>query len=139
MRTNGIVYLTKKVEFSASHRYYQPKLSAAQNKKVFGKCAWPNGHGHNYILEVTVAGSVNSLTGMVMNIKQLKRFLQKVVQRLDHRYLNRDLPQFKRLVPTTENIARVLWRILQEQYPRLPLHKIRLTEGEEVCVEYYGR
>ncbi|MBI1976404.1 MAG: 6-carboxytetrahydropterin synthase [Candidatus Omnitrophica bacterium] len=138
MRKDGVIYLTKKVEFSASHRYHQPKLSVAENKKIFGKCFWPNGHGHNYALEVTIAGGVDPVTGMVMNIKQLKRFLQKVVQRLDHRYLNRDLPEFKRLVPTTENIARVLWQIILGQYPQLPLHRIRLTEGEELCVEYYG-
>lgn len=135
---SGIVYLTKKVEFSASHRYYQPKLSVTRNKRLFGKCFWPHGHGHNYTLEVTIKGPVDPITGMVMNIKELKRILQQVVERFDHRFLNLDLPEFKKIVPTTENIARVIWRMIQKRHPKISLSRIRLWEGSELYVEYHG-
>ena len=134
----GIVYLTKKVEFSASHRYYQPKLSVARNKRLFGKCFWPHGHGHNYTLEVTIRGPVDPVTGMVMNIKELKRILHQVVEKFDHRFLNLDLPEFKEIVPTTENIARVIWRMIQKRYPKISLSRICLWEGNGLYVEYFG-
>ncbi len=134
----GIVYLTKKVEFSASHRYHQPKLSVAQNKRLFGKCFWPHGHGHNYTLEVTIQGPVDPVSGMVMNIKELKRILHQVVEKFDHHFLNLDLPEFKKVVPTTENIARIIWQMIQKRYPKISLSRIRLWEGSGLYVEYYG-
>lgn len=135
---SGIVYLTRKAEFSASHRYYQPKLNRPQNKRLFGKCSWPHGHGHNYTLEVTVCGRVDPLTGMVMNIKDLKKVLQGVVEKFDHRFLNLDLPQFKKTIPTTENIARVIWQMIRKRYPEISLTRIRLSEGSGLYAEYYG-
>lgn len=138
MKESGIVYLTKKVEFSASHRYYQPKLSAAQNRRLFGKCFWPHGHGHNYTLEVTIKGPVDSVTGMVMNIKELKQILHQVVEKFDHHFLNLDLPEFQKIVPTTENITRVIWQMIRKRRPRISLSRIRLWEGSGLYVEYYG-
>ena len=134
----GLVYLTKRVEFSASHRYYQPKFSPTQNRRTFGKCTGSYGHGHNYTLEVTIRGPVDPMTGMVMNIKELKRILEQVTRQLDHRYLNLDVPYFKKNIPTTENIAVVIWQLILKKSPGLALHRIRLWEGNELYVEYYG-
>ena len=88
-----MVYLTRKVEFSASHHYHNPDLSAAENQRIFGKCNNPNGHGHNYTLEVTVKGSVDAQTGFVVDLKQLKEILEReVVSVYDHRHLNHEVP-----------------------------------------------
>ena len=138
MKRGNIIYLTKRVEFSASHRYYQPKFNQTENERIFGKCSWPHGHGHNYTLEVTISGSVDPITGMVMNIRELKRILKNVVEKLDHRFLNLDISQFKKKVPTTENIACVIWEMIQGKYPNLSLSRIRLWEGDGLYVEYFG-
>ena len=84
-----MVYLTRKIEFSASHLYHNPQLSAEENRRIFGKCNNPHGHGHNYTLEVTVAGEPDPVTGMVLDLKELKEILEReITQRMDHRFLN---------------------------------------------------
>ena len=88
-----MVYLTRKIEFSASHLYHNPAFSAEENRRVFGKCNNPHGHGHNYVLEVTVAGEPDPATGMVLDLKELKEILQReVTDRMDHRFLNYEVP-----------------------------------------------
>ena len=104
-----MVYLTRKIEFSASHLYHNPAFSAEENRRVFGKCNNPHGHGHNYVLEVTVAGEPDPATGMVLDLKELKEILQReVTDRMDHRFLNYEVPELAGQIPTCENIAAVI-------------------------------
>ena len=131
--------LTKKMEFSASHRYWNPGWSEEKNKEVFGKSAGPYGHGHNYTLEVTVEGEVDEETGMIINLYSLKEIMKEVLKDFDHKNLNEDNPYFKELIPTTENIARVMWDIFYEKLgpdPSCRLHRIRLYETNDLYVDY---
>jgi len=131
--------LTKKMEFSASHRYWNPGWSEEKNKEVFGKSAGPYGHGHNYSVEVTVEGEVDKETGMIINLYRLKEIMKEVLEDFDHKYLNEDNPYFKELIPTTENIARVMWDIFYEKLgtdPGCKLHRIRLYETDDLYVDY---
>ena len=99
-----MVYLTRKAEFSASHFYNNPKLSPEENQKIFGKCNNPHGHGHNYTLEVTVKGQVDQRSGFVVDLKELKEIMNReVIEAVDHRFLNREVEEFKDRIPTTEN------------------------------------
>ena len=129
------VLLTKRIEFSASHRYHNEAWDAARNRAVFGACNHEPGHGHNYLLEVTVSGEVDRRTGMVVNLFDLKRVLQEVLEEFDHYHLNLDTPYFKDAIPTTENIARVLWQRLETQKDIGRLHTIRLYEDEDLCAD----
>ncbi|MGH7889865.1 MAG: 6-pyruvoyl trahydropterin synthase family protein [Thermodesulfobacteriota bacterium] len=132
--------LTKRVDFAASHRYWNPKWSEEQNKSVFGKCTSPHGHGHNYILEVTLEGKVDPDTGMIINLYDLKPILSDVLKDFDHKYLNEDNSEFKDLIPTSENIARVLWDSLEGKLKKTPdcrLHRIRLYETSDLYVDYW--
>ena len=132
--------LTKRVDFAASHRYWNQEWSEAENKAVFGKCTSPYGHGHNYILEVTLEGEVDPDTGMIINLYDLKPILSDVLQDFDHKYLNEDNPDFKDLIPTTENIARVLWDSLEkklEEDTNCSLCRIRLYETTDLYVDYW--
>ena len=134
-----MVYLTRKVEFSASHHYHNPDLSAAENQRIFGKCNNPNGHGHNYTLEVTVKGSVDSQTGFVVDLKQLKEIMNReVVDALDHRYLNKEVPEFAKQIPTTENIAIAVWKRLQGKLNVARLHRVRIYETPDLWADFYG-
>jgi 6-pyruvoyltetrahydropterin/6-carboxytetrahydropterin synthase len=134
-----MVYLTRRAEFSASHYYHNPELTLEENRRIFGKCNNPHGHGHNYALEVTVAGDVNPRTGMVLDLKDLKKLLEAEVFRLmDHRFLNKEVPVFARKIPTTENIAIEIWNLLASKLPVAKLHRIRLYESPDLYVDYYG-
>lgn len=129
------VLLTKRIEFAAAHRYHNEDWDLARNRAVFGACNNDPGHGHNYMLEVTVAGEVDEWTGMVVNLYDLKGVLKQVLEEFDHKHLNHDTPYFKQVVPTTENITAVLWRILAA-YPEIGrLEKIRLFEDEDLFAE----
>ena len=120
--------LTKRLEFSASHRYHNPKWDEAKNKQVFGPCNNENTHGHNYIIEVTLQGEIDPVTGMIINLYDLKQYLWEVLEEFDHKNLNLDTPYFDTLIPTTENLALTLWKAL-EQHPQMPaLDRIRLFE-----------
>jgi 6-pyruvoyltetrahydropterin/6-carboxytetrahydropterin synthase len=133
------VLLTRRAEFSASHYYHNPALSAEENERLFGKCANPLGHGHNYTLEVTVAGEPDPLTGMVLDLKELKELLQKeILERFDHRSLNHEVPAFRDRIPTTENIAVTIWNLLAPKIRRGRLHRVRLYETPDLFVDYYG-
>ncbi len=129
------VLLTKRIEFSAAHRYHNDRWDAERNRAVFGACNNEPGHGHNYLLEVTVSGEVDRHTGMVVNLFDLKRVLQEALEEFDHYHLNLDTPYFKDAIPTTENIARVLWQRLDTQKDIGTLHAIRLYEDEDLFAD----
>lgn len=130
-------YLTRRYLFSASHRLHNPELSDAENRTTYGKCNNPHGHGHNYALEVTVAGQVNEKTGMICDLVALDEFVHReVLDRFGHEHLNA-LSPFANAVPTTENLSSELFRILSG-FPQAPLEKIRLEETMLNSFEYAG-
>jgi 6-pyruvoyltetrahydropterin/6-carboxytetrahydropterin synthase len=134
-----MVYLTRKAEFSASHFYHSPALTVEENQRLFGKCNNPHGHGHNYILEVTVKGRVDARSGFVVDLKQLKEIMNReVVDVLDHRFLNKEIEEFKKQIPTTENLAVNIWNRLQPKLNLATLHRVRVYETPELFVDYYG-
>ena len=103
------VTISRRFDFSSSHRYYREEWSEEENTRVFGLCALPNGHGHNYTLEVSVSGEPDPATGMVINLVDLKGAVDGVLINFDHKHLNLDTPYFSERIPTTENLATVLW------------------------------
>ena len=130
--------ITRRVEFSASHVCANPALSVEENRALYGAAANPHGHGHNYVLEVTLEGDPDPVTGMVFDLRELKEILQReVVGPMDHRFLNREVAPFDRTTPTTENIAAEIWRRLQRNF-RGParLWNVRLYETEDLFVDY---
>jgi 6-pyruvoyltetrahydropterin/6-carboxytetrahydropterin synthase len=129
------VLLTKRLEFAAAHRYIKAEWDEAKIRAVFGLCYNPPAHGHNYMVEVTVIGEVDLKTGMVVNLFDLKRSLLKVLEEFDHKNLNLDMPYFKDRIPTSENLARVLWAKLDGQKDIGTLHAIRLYEDEDLYAE----
>jgi 6-pyruvoyltetrahydropterin/6-carboxytetrahydropterin synthase len=132
--------LTRKVEFSAALVCSNPAWSEAENRRVYGNNANPNGHGHNYMLEVTVEGQPDAVTGMVFDLRELKEILnQEVVEPMDHRFLNREVPPFDRVIPTTENIAREIWRRIDARMGgEVRLRNVRLFETADLYVDYGG-
>jgi 6-pyruvoyltetrahydropterin/6-carboxytetrahydropterin synthase len=134
------VLITKKFEFSASHRYWREEWSPQKNEQVFGLCTSPHGHGHNYELHVTVAGKIDPLTGMIINLTDLKKHVAIVVLQFDHKYLNMDTPFFNKQIPTTENIARTLFELVEKQLQGkgdFHLYKIRLYERQDLYVDVW--
>jgi 6-pyruvoyltetrahydropterin/6-carboxytetrahydropterin synthase len=129
------VQLTKRIEFAAAHRYHNEAWDAARNRLVFGACNNAPGHGHNYMLEVTTAGEVDPQTGMVVNLYNLKQVLKQVLEEFDHKHLNLDTPYFKQAIPTTENVAGVLWRILSARPEIGHLERVRLFEDEDLSAD----
>jgi 6-pyruvoyltetrahydropterin/6-carboxytetrahydropterin synthase len=135
------VLITRKVEFSASHVCRNPLLTDQQNRDLFGPAANPHGHGHNYMLEVTVEGDPDPVTGMVLDLKVLKDLLNReVIEPYDHRFLNREVPPFDRVIPTAENIAVEIWNRLAPhlQGAHGKLHAVRLYETADLYVDYFG-
>ena len=134
-----MLYLTRKCEFSASHFYHNPELSAEENQRLFGKCNNPNGHGHNYTLEVTVRGEVDPRSGFVIDLKDLKDILNReVLNAMDHRFLNKEVPEFHDTIPTTENLAVAIWNRLQSRLRVAQLHRVRVYEAADLFVDFYG-
>ena len=129
------VLLTKRIEFAAAHRYHRPEWDEAKNRAVFGRCYNPPAHGHNYLLDVTVSGDVDPKTGMVINLFDLKRVLLGVLEEFDHKNLNLDMPYFDDRIPTSENLALVLWTKLADQKDIGVLHAIRLYEDEDLYAD----
>ncbi len=141
---NPAVHLTRRYWFSASHRLHQPVLAEAQNRELYGKCNNPGGHGHNYHVELTVAGPVNPRTGMVVHLGELDEFVQtRVLEPFHESYLNAQ-PQFQNVVPTTENLCLEIYRIVKEGWRQLPsaqqatLERVRLEETTSNFFEYRG-
>jgi len=133
--------ITRKVEFSASHVCRRPDLSEGENQQLYGAAANPHGHGHNYVLEVSLTGDPDPVTGMVLDLKELKEILMRqIVEPYDHRFLNYEVPPFDRIVPTAENIARDIWRRLEPHFNngRGRLHSVRLYETPDLFVDYSG-
>ncbi len=134
-----MILLTRKAEFSAAHYYWNDALSEEENVRVFGKCANRNGHGHNYTLEVTVAGEIDSVTGFVVDLKQMKDILEReVVGVYDHRHLNLEIPEFKTTIPTTENLAVAVWHRLDGKIPHAKLHRVRVYEMPDLFADFFG-
>jgi 6-pyruvoyltetrahydropterin/6-carboxytetrahydropterin synthase len=134
--------ITRQVEFSASHTCSSPALDRAANEALYGAEANPQGHGHNFVLEVTLEGEPDAVTGMIVDLKQVKEVLeQEVVEPMDHRHLNREVAPFDRVVPTPENLALEIWRRLEPRFAGTParLKQIRLFETEDLWVDYEGR
>jgi len=134
-----MLYLTRKAEFAASHYYHNPELTPEENARIFGKCNNPNGHGHNYTLEVTVKGEIDARSGFVVDLRQLKEIMNReVLEAMDHRFLNKEVPEFARQIPTAENIAIAIWRRLSNKLVRAQLHRVRVYETPDLFVDFYG-
>jgi 6-pyruvoyltetrahydropterin/6-carboxytetrahydropterin synthase len=134
-----MMLLTRKAEFSAAHYYWVDSWSEEENLRAFGKCANRNGHGHNYTLEVTVAGEVDPVSGFVVDLKALKEIMEReVVGVWDHRHLNLEIPEFKTALPTTENIAIAAWKRLEEKIPGAKLQRVRVYEMPDLFADYMG-
>ena len=134
-----MMLLTRKAEFSAAHYYWVDSWSEEENLRAFGKCANRNGHGHNYTLEVTVAGEVDPVSGFVVDLKALKEIMEReVVGVWDHRHLNLEIPEFKTALPTTENIAIAAWRRLEGKIPGAKLQRVRVYEMPDLFADYMG-
>jgi 6-pyruvoyltetrahydropterin/6-carboxytetrahydropterin synthase len=132
--------ITRRVDFSASHVCRRADLSDAENLALYGAAANPNGHGHNYAVEVTLDGAPDPLTGMVFDLKGLKDVLDReVVGPMDHRFLNREVPPFDRVVPTVENVTREIWRRLEPQFGgAVRLANVRVYETEDLFADCTG-
>ena len=134
-----MVFLTRKAEFSASHYYHNPEFTQEENQRIFGKCNNPHGHGHNYTLEVTGKGQVDPRSGFVVDLKELKEIMNReVIDALDHRFLNKEVPEFAQAIPTTENLAISIWDRLKAKLRVAELHRIRVYETPDLFVDYYG-
>lgn len=131
--------ITRRFHFCASHRYWVEAWSEEKNRSVFGRRTTPYGHGHNYMLDVTLKGAIDETTGMVINLSEVKRIVGAVVDRFDHKFLNADLPFFKNRQPTAENLARLFWELIEPDLPEgACLHRIRLYTTPLIFAEYHG-
>jgi 6-pyruvoyltetrahydropterin/6-carboxytetrahydropterin synthase len=132
-------HLTRRYWFSASHRLHCADMTDEENRAVYGKCNNPHGHGHNYILEVTVKGEVDPRSGFVVDIKELKDVLNReVLDAMDHRFLNKEVPEFREQIPTTENLAVAIWKRLAPKLTVAQLHRVRVYETPDLFVDTYG-
>lgn len=138
----SVAYLTRRATFSAAHRYWRDEWPEDRNRQVFGACANPHGHGHSYVLEATVEGTVDGETGFSVELGALDRVLtQAVVEPLDHQHINHAIPDFGPggLVPTTENLLVWAWPRIADRLPAaVRLHRLRLREDESLYVDYFG-
>ncbi len=134
-----MVYLTRRENFNGAHRLFNAAWSEEQNVAAFGKCANKNWHGHNFELFVTVKGKPESNTGFVINAHDLSKIVKKeVIEKLDHKNFNVDVPELKNTMPTIENVVMLIWRWIEPHLKDCQLHCIKLTETENIYVEYYG-
>ena len=134
-----MIYITRRLEFCASHRLYNPEFSDEKNETTFGLCNNPNGHGHNYVLEVTVKGEVEPQTGMVLDLKALKKLInEEIVSKVDHKNLNVDVDFLEGVIPTAENIAIVSWKLLKRTHLGPFLKKVTIHETDSNYCEYTG-
>ena len=136
-----LVYVTRKEQFNAAHKLYNPNWSDEKNDRIFGPCANKNWHGHNYDLWVTVKGEPNLETGFVVDLKDLSQLIRStVIEKLDHKNLNLDVPFMFGLLSSTENLAIQVWNQLEQPIANLGcrLHSVRIAETERNSVEYFG-
>jgi 6-pyruvoyltetrahydropterin/6-carboxytetrahydropterin synthase len=136
------MYITRKAEFSASHVCRLPGHSDEENHAIYGEAAHPHGHGHNYIVEVTLEGEPDPVTGMIMDLKKLKEILDReIVEPMDHRFLNYEVSPFDTVVPTAENVAQEIWRRLDRSLGEESvgkLRRVRLYETADLYVDVEG-
>ena len=129
------ISLTRRYRFAASHRLYSARFTDEENQRLYGKCSNPHGHGHNYAVEVTMTGPVDSATGMVANLGDLDPFVQReVVEAFDYKYLNEEVPEFREIVPTTEALAREIFRRLGA-FDKARLERVRVEETSKNSFE----
>ena len=134
------VTVTRRLRFNAAHRVHNPELSDAENRALFGKCNNPNWHGHNYVLEVSVAGEIDPRSGYVVDLGDLARLVEReVIDRMDHQNLNLDVEVMRGVNPTSENIVVQCWRVLEPHVAPARLTRLRLWETENNYVEYEGK
>lgn len=133
-----LVYISRKESFSASHRLHNPKLSDEENRLIFGKCNHKNGHGHNYTVKVTVCGPLDPNTGMVMNLTDVKKHMDTVIDPLDHKNLDMDVPHFRDVCSTAENIAVYIWIYLSKLLPDGSLYEVKVKETGKNSAYYRG-
>jgi 6-pyruvoyltetrahydropterin/6-carboxytetrahydropterin synthase len=134
-----IVTITRRLQFNAAHRVHNPALSDAENKALFGKCNNPNWHGHNYTLDVSVAGPVDEKTGYVVDLSRIKRVVEReVIDKVDHRNFNLEVDFMQGIIPTTENIVVAMWRVIEPAMRPAKLTKLVLWETPNNYVEYDG-
>ena len=138
------VYVTRKIEFNAAHRLFNPELSDEENRLIYGKCSGTYGHGHNYVIEITLAGRIDRKTGYLFDLKELKSMLeQEIVARFDHCHLNFEVPELENSVPTTEILAVTIWEILEAKLgaitnKEVSLHEVKIHETGNNSVRYLG-
>ena len=133
------VELGRRYRFAASHRLHTNKFSEAENVRIFGKCANPYGHGHNYVMEISVSGEIDPVTGMIANLADLDSFVQReVLDAFDHRSLNDEVPAFRETVPTTENLCVEIFERLKS-FPKAKLERVRVQETTNNSFEYSGK
>ncbi len=134
-----MLYVTRKAGFAASHRLFNPNFPDEKNDRIFDKCNNPNGHGHNYVLEVTVRGIPDPETGYVIDLKELASIMEReILDHVDHRHLNMDVDFLRGIIPTAENLAVVFWRRLEPNITSGELHSVRVFESDNNFVEYLG-
>ncbi len=134
-----VVEVTQSFEFSAGHQLWCDEFSEEQNRRVFGKCSNPNGHGHNYVVEVSVCGSPGDTTGNIINLEEFSHIVhEKVIQPFDHKFLNKECADFASLNPSVENIARIIWKRLNDSFDQAKLSKVRVWETPKTSAVYCG-
>src|SRR4051794_7994284 len=134
------VMVTRRLRFNAAHRVHNPELSESENSRLFGKCNNPNWHGHNYTLDVSVEGDIDRTTGYVCDLSHLKKIVEReIVDIVDHKNFNLDVPFMKGVIPTSENIIVAFWKILAPEVKPGKLSRLVLWETENNYVEYDGK
>lgn len=135
-----MIYISRRIEFCASHRLHSPCFSDEENAKLYGRCNNLHGHGHNYVLEVELKGTVVPETGMVMDLKDLKTLLEEeIINKVDHRNLNVEVDFLQGVIPTAENIVAAFWKLIENKFPsNCRLHEMRLWETDQNLVIYRG-
>lgn len=131
-----MIFFGRRVSIAMGHRLHNPAFSDERNRTLYGKCNNPNGHGHQYTVEVTVAGEVDAQTGFGANLPLIDEVLRhEVVERFDHHDFDRDFPEFSAVISSGENLARLFWDLLA---PHLPLARVRVEETDKNSFEYFG-
>jgi len=134
-----MVYLTRKEHFCASHRLFNPKFSDKENLEIYGKCAYPNGHGHNYEIEVTVAGDPDPQTGMILDLKKLADIIEEeILVHVDHKHLNFDVGFLRGVIPTAENLSVAFWNILAPKIAPGRLFSVKVYETPNNFADFRG-
>lgn len=134
-----MMYVTRRTQFSAAHRLFNPTWSDEKNEAIFDKCNNVKGHGHNYTLDITVRGIPDPETGYVIDLKKLRDIIEeRVIDKVDHKHLNFDVDFLQGIIPTAENIVLCIWQILRNEITHGELHCVKLYESENNFVEYFG-